>query len=95
MKGCSPSLLFLNRKLIVPDYENAVNITLPYTAGGNGYIVVANMKPVSLKIGTLLVYTDGTSSTTYAARRMFPIARGDILSLSTGEVYSLHFVPAK
>ena len=85
----------VNGKLIVPDYGSAVEITLPYTADNNGYIVVANMKPVSLKIGGLLVYTDGTSSTQYAERGMFPIAKDDVLSLSTGEVYTLHFIPAK
>ena len=85
----------VNGKLIVPDYGSAVEITLPYTADNNGYIVVANMKPVSLKIGGLLVYTDGTSTTQYAERGMFPIAKDDVLSLSTGEVYTLHFIPAK
>lgn len=82
-------------KLIVPDYGSAFEITLPYTADNNGYIVVANMKPVSLKIGGLLVYTDGISSTQYAERGMFPIAKDDVLSLRTGEVYTLHFIPAK
>ena len=94
-KAVADTYTELNGKLIVPDYGSGVEITLPYTADNNGYIVVANMKPVSLKIGGLLVYTDGTSSTQYAERGMFPIAKDDVLSLSTGEVYTLHFIPAK
>ena len=60
-----------------------------------GYIVVANMKSVSLKIGTMIVYTNGTVSTTYASRGIIPIAKGDTLSLVEGEPYKLHFIPAK
>lgn len=85
----------VNGKLIVPDYGSAVEITLPYTADNNGYIVVANMKSVSLKIGTMIVYTNGTVSTTYASRGIIPIAKGDTLSLAEGETYKLHFIPAK
>ena len=85
----------VNGKLIVPDYGSAVEITLPYTADNNGYIVVANMKSVSLKIGTMIVYTNGTVSTTYASRGIIPIAKGDTLSLAEGEPFKLHFLPAK
>ena len=85
----------VNGKLIVPDYGSAVEITLPYTADNNGYIVVANMKPVSLKIGKMIVYTNGTVSTTYASRGIIPIAKGDTLSLAEGEPFKLHFIPAK
>lgn len=88
-------LYFYNGKLIVPDYTNAVKITLPYTANNNGYIIIASMKLVTLKIGTVLVYTNGTVSSTYASRGIIPIAKGDTLSLVEGEVYTLHFAPTK
>ena len=94
-KAVADAVTEVNGKLIVPDYENAVKITLPYTAENNGYIVVANMKLVTLKIGNMLVYTNGTVSTTYASRGIIPIAKGNILSLVDGEAYALHFIPIK
>ena len=84
-----------NGKFIVPNYGSAVEITLPYTADNNGYIVVASMKLVSLKIGTMIVYTNGTESKTYASRGIIPIAKGDTLSLAEGEAHKLHFIPTK
>ena len=80
---------------MAPDYDKAVKITLPYTSNNNGYIIIASMKLVTLKIGTMIVYTNGTVSTTYASRSIIPIAKGDTLSLVEGEPYTLYFIPGK
>ena len=80
-----------------PDYANKVSIPNPWTASGNGWILVRR----GFYAGNVLVYIDGTlawDSGVYDAcygAGMVPVAKGSVVSYTADGLEYIYFVPAK
>lgn len=81
----------------MPDYNSATQITLPYTATKNGYILrnVYGSSYVHLELGDSGIISYAGAGGNYNSV-MIPLAKGDSVSLNaSGGTYYIYFIPCK